>query len=76
MALADLLTTKKDNINIEITEDLLRKDLDKYRELIAYWRMYPDRFVDYLCSLDPNNTFHFYFYQRLRKEVPYNVNYK
>ena len=36
MALEDLLTTKKDNTNIEITEDLLRRDLDKYRELIAY----------------------------------------
>ena len=36
MALEDLLTTKKDSTNIEITEDLLRRDLDKYRELIAY----------------------------------------
>ena len=36
MALENLLTAKKDNINIEITEDLLRRDLDKYRELIAY----------------------------------------
>ena len=31
--------------------------------------MYPDRFVDYLCSLDPNNTFHFYFYQRLTLRI-------
>ena len=69
MALADLLTVKPENRNIEITEDLLRKDLDRYRELIAYWRMYPDRFVDYLCSLDPNNTFHFYFYQRLTLRI-------
>lgn len=69
MALADLLSTKKDTINIDVTEDILRRDLDRYRELIAYWRVYPDRFVDYLCSLDPNNTFHFYFYQRLTLRI-------
>ena len=27
--------------------------------------MYPDRLIDYYCSLNPNNTFHFYWYQRL-----------
>jgi hypothetical protein len=27
--------------------------------------MYPDIFVDYLCSLNPDNTFHFFYYQRV-----------
>lgn len=36
MALADLLSTKKDTVNIDVTEDILRRDLDRYRELIAY----------------------------------------
>lgn len=50
---------------IEITEELLVKDIDKYRELINYWRIYPDRLIDYYCSLNPKNTFHLFFYQRL-----------
>lgn len=50
---------------IEITEELLVKNIDKYRELINYWRVYPDRLIDYYCSLNPKNTFHLFFYQRL-----------
>lgn len=46
-------------------EGQITKHLGKLRELIAYWRVYPDRFIDYLCSLNPHNTFHFFFYQRL-----------
>jgi hypothetical protein len=69
MALADLLSIKKENQRVEITEELLESNLEEYRKVIAYWRMYPDRFVDYLCSLDPDNTFHFYFYQRLTLRI-------
>lgn len=66
MALSDLLSIKrKADFQIEVTEELLRQNLDEYRKLISYWRIYPDRMVDYLCSLNPNNTFHLYFYQRL-----------
>ena len=49
----------------EITEELILKDIDRYRDLIAYWRVYPDRLIDYYCSLNPRNTFHLFFYQRL-----------
>ena len=49
----------------EITPELLEEHLDEYRELIAYWRQYPDLFIDYMCSLDPDCTFRFFFYQRL-----------
>lgn len=65
MALADLLTYKPKKIGAEITEETLLEHLDEYRELIAYWRDYPDRLIDYYCSLNPHNTFHLYFYQRL-----------
>ena len=27
--------------------------------------MYPDRLIDYYCSLNPDNRFHLFFYQRL-----------
>lgn len=49
----------------EITKERIVEHLDDYREIISYWRVYPDKFIDYLCSLNPDNTFHFFFYQRL-----------
>ncbi len=37
MSLQDLLSVSNNQArDIEISEDLLRRDLDKYRELIAY----------------------------------------
>ena len=66
MALKDLLTTEnKKMLSNEITEELIIKDIDKYRQLVSYWRVYPDRLIDYYCSLNPKSTFHFFFYQRL-----------
>lgn len=50
---------------VDINEGVILKHSEKLRKLISYWRLYPDRFVDYLCSLNPKNTFHFFFYQRL-----------
>lgn len=49
----------------EITKERIVAHLDDYRRMIAYWRQYPDKFIDYLCSMNPDNTFHFFFYQRL-----------
>lgn len=49
----------------EITKERILEHLDDYRRMIAYWRQYPDKFIDYLCSMNPDNTFHFFFYQRL-----------
>ena len=57
MALKDLLSVEK-NISAptvaleDITKDRIKKDLPQLRKLIAYWRVYPDKFVDYLCSLN------------------------
>ena len=67
MSLSDLMaaTGSQRKEEIEITEEVLLKDIDRYRELIAYWRVYPDRLIDYYCSLNPNNTFHLFFYQRM-----------
>ena len=70
MSLREMLNldTSKEH-DFEITEELLLEHIDEFRQLIAYWRLYPDRFVDYLCSLNPDNTFHFYFFQRLTLRV-------
>lgn len=70
MSLESLLKgeTSNDNkptVREEITPEVIREDLPQLRKLIAYWRVFPDKFVDYLCSLNPNNSFRFYFYQRV-----------
>jgi hypothetical protein len=36
-----------------------------YKELIAYWRVYPDKLIDYYLSLGNPFNFKFFFYQRL-----------
>lgn len=66
MGLSDLLkSTQTRSHEEEITKERILEHLDDYRELIAFWRVYPDKLVDYYCSLNPDNTFHFFFYQRL-----------
>lgn len=49
----------------DVTPERLEADLPQLQDLVAYWRAYPDKFVDYLCSLNPNNSFKFYYYQRV-----------
>ena len=68
MALADLmklstLQTKKKGIS----EERLRAQIPVFRQYIAYWREYPDLFVEFLCGGPnaPADTLHLYFYQRV-----------
>lgn len=70
MALKDILSIQESQqvhtVSIEdIDKERIKKDLPLLRKVIAYWRVYPDKFVDYLCSLNPDNTFRFFFYQRV-----------
>lgn len=46
-----------------LSEQRLMEDLPKLRELIAYFRQYPDIFVDFIKGKD--STFEFLFYQRI-----------
>lgn len=57
--------TKPRRVRQEIDKNAVRGDLERYQCLISYWRKYPDKFIDYMCSLNPDNTFHFYLAQRL-----------
>ena len=68
MALADLLKlstlqTKKKGIS----EERLKAQIPVFRKYIAYWREYPDMFVEFLCGGPnaPADTLHLYFYQRV-----------
>ena len=69
MSLKSLLKTtlKIDTTSkvLEIDKDKIRENLESYQDIIAYWRKYPDKFIDYLCSMNPDNTFHFYYFQRI-----------
>lgn len=68
MALADLLKIEKQAtgpVREDLTPERITDCLPKLKKLIAFWRVYPDKFVDYLCTLNPNNRFKFYFYQRM-----------
>lgn len=46
-----------------VSEQRLKADMDKLRKIIAYFRWYPDIFVDFIKGKD--STFNFLFYQRV-----------
>lgn len=68
MALKDIMANrgvKRQITDIEVTPEMIKEYLPQLRRLVSFWRAYNDKFVDYLCSLNPNNNFKFYFYQRV-----------
>ena len=72
MSLKDLLHTSAERSKtkkLEIDKEKIKDSLEDYQRLISYWRRYPDKFIDYLCSLNPDNRFKFYFFQRLYLRV-------
>ena len=69
MALSDILNlSSRDQKKIGISEERLEPIKPYIRQYIAYWREYPDMFIDFLqTGLDgevPENGLRFYFYQR------------
>ena len=74
MALSDILRKmdkkkEKPTDLQEIDKEEVKQNIEKYQKIIAYWRVYPDKFVDYLCSLNPENKFKFYFIQRMTLRI-------
>lgn len=66
MALADLmeLSKSKNTKKTGLSEERIRAQIPVIRDYVAYWREYPDKFVDFLCGSNPEN-FHLFFYQRV-----------
>lgn len=78
MSLANLLeisTSRSSGLKQGLSEERIREQLDELRQLIAFFREYPDLLIDYLLHnheyaegeenpYNPKN-FHFYFYQRI-----------
>ena len=67
MALKDILqaSNKRKDLDSDAIKEEVHNHLEEYRELIAYWRVYPDKLVDYYLSLGNPYNFKFIFYQRL-----------
>ena len=63
MALANLLelSSSRANGKIGLSEERIKAQIPVIRQYVAYWREYPDMFVEFLCGDNPEN-FHFYFY--------------
>ena len=64
MSLANLIDlSNKYERKIGLSEERLKQQLPHLRTMVSFFREYPDLLVDYIKG--PNNTFHFYFYQRV-----------
>ena len=56
-------TQEKDNVKIGLSEDRIDAEIDNIRDLIGFFRQYPDLFVDFIKG--PECNFEFMFYQRV-----------
>lgn len=65
MALADLVSLSLGSVKkVGLSEERIKSQKKQLRQYIAFWREYPDIFVDFLCGNNPEN-FHLFFYQRV-----------
>jgi len=69
MALQDLLRLSQDHKKIGLSEERIEAIKPHLRQYIAFWREYPDMFVDFLQTgrdgTIPENGLKFFFYQRV-----------
>lgn len=57
------LSSSRDTMKQGVSEERLKNNMDMLREQIAFFRAYPDLFIDFIKG--PDCKFHFYFYQRI-----------
>ena len=57
------LSSSRDKVKQGVSEERLKANVDALRKQIAFFRAYPDLFVDFIKG--PECKFHFYFYQRV-----------
>lgn len=57
------LSSNKEYRKQGLSQERLSENIDNLRNLIAYFRQYPDIFVDFIKGKD--STFNFLFYQRI-----------
>lgn len=71
MALADLLRQSDNARKVGLSEERIAAIIPALREYVAFWREYPDIFVDFMVHgydeerMKKKDNFKFYFYQRV-----------
>lgn len=71
MALRDLLKLSENKVKVGLSEERINAVLPVLTQYVAFWREYPDMFVDFLVHgydeerAKKKDIFKFYFYQRL-----------
>lgn len=66
MALKDLLDLSASRRKVGLSEERLRGIIPDARKYIAFWREYPDLFIDFMAGPDGGpQHFHLFFYQRI-----------
>ena len=63
MALQDLLNLSSSSKKVGLSEERINAIIPVARDYIAYWREYPDMFIDFMAG--ENSTFKLFFYQRV-----------
>ena len=63
MALQDLLNLSSSSKKVGLSEERISAIVPVARNYIAYWREYPDMFIDFMAG--ENSTFKLFFYQRV-----------
>lgn len=63
--LLDLSSERNLGIKQGISEERLKNQLSYLRNMIAFYREYPDLLVDFMLQDNNPNKFQFYFYQRI-----------
>lgn len=53
----------KYNQKIGLSEERLKNQLSNLRNMVSFYREYPDLLIDFMKG--PDSTFRFYFYQRV-----------
>ena len=68
MPLADIMYMYHNNIiskKVGLSEERIKAQIPVIRQYIAFWREYPDIFVEFLCGENNPENFNLYFYQRV-----------
>lgn len=65
MALQDLLSLRQNVNKIGLSQERVEACIPVARWWIAFWREYPDLFVDFLLEKNNPEEFHLFFYQRV-----------
>lgn len=64
-SLLDISASRENSIKTGLSEERIKAQLDNLRDLIAFYREYPDLLIDELLKENNPNNFSFYFYQRI-----------